>query len=258
MDIKSQANERFSRYAERYVHSHIHADRSNLTRLLEIANPVDEWLVLDIATGGGHTARTFAPYVRQIVAADLSQSMLNAAHHNLTQVGITNVTFLRSDAEQLPLPNRLFNLVTCRHAAHHFPDVFTFVQECARILSPGGSLLVLDHLVPEDEAAARYLNAYETYRDPAHHRVYSEAQWRGMLLDADMTVEHVEVIRQRANLIDWAERQDCPSDVIARLQVLLAQAPRIAKDWLRPSCVGTPDAEFDHVFIAIMGRVKPD
>jgi ubiquinone/menaquinone biosynthesis C-methylase UbiE len=54
----------------------------------------------------------------------------------------------------MPLDDASFDLVTCRIAPHHFDDVAAFVHEAARVLKPGGMLLVQDHLMPEDATTA--------------------------------------------------------------------------------------------------------
>jgi ubiquinone/menaquinone biosynthesis C-methylase UbiE len=253
-DAKSLSQQRFSRYAERYVQSAGHAQGSDLTRLLELGQPQSHELVMDIATGGGHTALTFAPHVRHVVAADLSQSMLEAArNHHLAQNAL-NLTYINTDAERLAFASNTFDLMTCRIAPHHFPDIFRFVLECARVLKPGGRLLIQDQTVPEHERAARYIDAFERLRDPSHHRIYSEVEWRGTYLDAGLTVDHTELVWKQAQLVPWAEVQDCSPDMIDRLQILLAQAPDAVRDWLKPTCVGTPDAEFLHGYVLILGR----
>ena len=56
LDSKSLSQERYSRLAERYVHSDTHAKGEDLERLFAIGAPQPNWCALDIATGGGHTA----------------------------------------------------------------------------------------------------------------------------------------------------------------------------------------------------------
>ena len=75
-DSKSLSQERFGKFAEDYVTSQSHASGYDLDRLVEIANPQADWLMLDIATGGGHTALKFAPHVRQVIATDITPKML--------------------------------------------------------------------------------------------------------------------------------------------------------------------------------------
>jgi len=75
-EYKQLSQERFGRYAQGYVASQTHAAAQELAALIEMADPQPDWLVLDIATGGGHTALAFAPHVQKVIAADLTRKML--------------------------------------------------------------------------------------------------------------------------------------------------------------------------------------
>jgi ubiquinone/menaquinone biosynthesis C-methylase UbiE len=256
-EVKAQAQERFGQFAQGYVESKGHAGGDDLERLVEIAQPQSDWLVLDVATGGGHTALKFAPLVKHVIALDLTPKMLEAAGKFIRSKGVTNVEFRVGDAEQLSFDANTFDLVTCRIAPHHFPDCWRFVQEAARVLKPGGRLVVEDNTVPDDERAARYVDAFERLRDPSHHRMYAGYEWQGMFLDAGLKVEPPELVhRSGANLVDWASRQGQDNDVIERLQVMLMQAPEAARTWLNPHAVGTTDATFDHTYVIMVGT-KP-
>ena len=250
-DSKSLSQDRFGQFAEAYVTSKSHATGKGLDRLLEIANPRPGWLVLDIATGGGHTALRFAPQVGRVVASDLTPRMLENAREFIDR---ENVRYVASDAENLGFANHTFDLVTCRIAPHHFPDCFRFVQECARVVKPGGSVLVQDHVTPEDDRAARYVDAFERLRDPSHHRAFAAYEWQGMFLDAGLSVKHVELIsKPTGGFAKWAERQHCTPETIQKLQIMMAQAPQAVAEFMRPRQVRTPEADFDHNYILILG-----
>lgn len=254
-DVKAQSQKRFGDYAERYVTSKVHAEGEDLNRLLSMAAPQSHWRVLDVATGGGHTALKFAPHVAHVVASDLTPRMLHAARRFIKGQGVNNVSYAAADSENLPFVDNCFDAVTCRIAPHHFPDCFRFVQECARVIRPGGIFLVEDHAHPEFDAAARYIDSFEKLRDPSHNRAYAEYEWRGMFLDAGLSVEQAEIFtKEGGKLLPWAERQSCTPEVIERLQVMLVQVPAEVAAWLRPRYAGTPDAQFDHNYILIMGR----
>ncbi len=255
-DPKAHSQQRFSQFARGYVTSDTHSQGFDLDRLLELAQPQPEWHVLDVATGGGHTALKFAPHVKRVVASDYAPTMLAEARAFIESKGVTNVEFAEADAENLPFEDAQFDLVTCRIAAHHFPDPYRFVVESARVLKPGGRLIVQDHLLPDDDRAAAYIESFERLRDPSHHRAFNRYEWQGMFLDAGLTVEHWEQLNRSAKMLPWAERQGCSPEVIEHLHVMMVQAPQAVAEFYNMRCVGTADSEFDHVYIMIVGQ-KP-
>lgn len=254
-DVKAHAQQRFGQFAQGYVESKVHSSGGDLNRLVELAQPQSDWLVLDVATGGGHTALKFAPLVGQVVALDLTPKMLAAASDFIRGKDVENVAFSAGDAERIPFATNSFDLVTCRIAPHHFPDCWQFVQEVARVLKPGGKFILQDNTVPDDERAARYVDAFERLRDPSHHRMYAGYEWQGMFLDSSLTVDVLELAHKPdANLIEWANTQGQTAEVIERLHVMLVQAPDAARAWMNPHAAGTSDATFDHHYVVIVGH----
>jgi ubiquinone/menaquinone biosynthesis C-methylase UbiE len=247
------SQQRFGQYAENYVTSVPHAQGADLDRLLELAEPQADWVMLDVATGGGHTALKFAPHVAHVTASDVTPAMLEAAEMYLTSKGLDNVTFKHADAEAMPFDAASFDLVTCRIAPHHFDDAARFVHEAARVLKPGGMLLVQDHLVPEDRRAARYIEAFEKLRDPSHNRAFTEGEWRAMFVDAGLTVTHVEGVTKELIFETWTERQGVTENTKACLIVVLEEAPAAVLDWLQPRAWGTSDAAFQYRYVIIRG-----
>src|SRR5258708_37256558 len=101
-DTKNLVKQQYGAHAEGYVTSKVHAQGESLKRLVELVQPQNDWRVLDVSTGGGHTALAFAPFVREMVASDLTPEMLAAAEKFILDKGVTNVTFKIADAENLP------------------------------------------------------------------------------------------------------------------------------------------------------------
>ncbi len=255
-ESKALSQERFAQFADGYVTSQSHAKGYDLDRLVEIARPEADWLVLDIATGGGHTALKFAPIVKNVVATDLTPKMLSAAEIFIIEQGVNNIEFRLADGENLPFVEPIFDLVTCRIAPHHFPDCARFIREGSRVLKPGGMLLVQDHVLPEDETAARYVDSFERLRDPSHHRAFSHTEWVGMFEQAGFRVKHTEEILKRHQLIPWAERQGCSLEIFEQLGRMLDEAPPLVVEWLQVEKLGTPDASFVNHHILIAGCKK--
>jgi ubiquinone/menaquinone biosynthesis C-methylase UbiE len=229
---KSLSRERFAEHAAAYVTSEAHSGGDDLDAVVRLADPHPEWVALDVATGGGHTAIAVAPLVAGMVALDLTPEMLDAARGLATERGVAGIEFMLGDAEALPFPDASFDLVTCRIAAHHFPDVQAFANEVARVLRPGGRLVLQDMVVPDNAAAATFVNMFERLRDPSHNRSLAEVAWREVLRRAGLSVEAAEQFDKRLNLEHWSARQGCSSETVARLRELLADAGETASAWM--------------------------
>jgi SAM-dependent methyltransferase len=235
-DAKTLSQQQFGAHAAGYVTSSAHREGYSLDRLIEMAAPEPSKRALDIATGGGHTALALARGGAWTVAGDLTLPMLHAARQHITgQQPVGSVHFAQLDAEDLPFPANTFEIVTCRIAPHHFPDVPEFVRECARVTKPGGVVAVVDQLSPGEPKAARYVNAFERLRDPSHAWAYNEIEWRGFFAGAGLEIAHFEDFDTRHDLTPWAERMGNDPATITRLWAMLAQAPEPVAAWMKPT-----------------------
>jgi ubiquinone/menaquinone biosynthesis C-methylase UbiE len=238
--------QQFGANAAAYTTSAVHARGASLQHLLELTQPQSDWRVLDVATGAGHTALTFAPFVAHVLATDITPEMLVEGERLAATRNITNVTFAIADAESLPYEDGRFHLVTCRIAPHHFSDVAAFLHESARVLRPGGLLAVVDNIVPgsrlrgkkadRQREAGEYVNTFEKLRDPSHGRCLSLDEWIDLISEAGLRVEHQETLWKQIPIEQWAARH--PADVRARLKAMLLQAPAAAAQFLAPQREG--------------------
>jgi SAM-dependent methyltransferase len=187
-----------------------------------------DWRVLDVATAAGHTAYAFAPHVAHVTATDITPEMIPVAAKLAAERGLTNVTLETADAEALPYADGTFDLVTCRIAPHHFPHIDKFVAESVRVLRPGGILAVVDNVVPNDDVASTYINAFEKLRDPSHGRALSVDEWLAAFAAAGLTVFHHEVAPKSMEFTPWAERMGATPETIAELRRQLEEAPPTA------------------------------
>ena len=233
-DLHDLVKRQFGLNAERYVSSTDHSKGESLDRMLELVDPKQDWRVLDIATGGGHTALAFSTRVSEVVATDLTQEMLDAAERFIRGKGVTNVRFSEADACSLPFQDAEFDLVTCRVAPHHFADCALFVREMARVLKPGGVAAMIDNLVPEDLPTADYINDFEKFRDPSHVRAYTATAWLRFFQDADFRIEATETFRKARDFEAWAGLQTVGDSVKAELRRRLETAPPGAAEALSP------------------------
>jgi SAM-dependent methyltransferase len=238
---KQLIREQFGANAAAYVASPTHAQGASLARMVELTAPQPGWRVLDVATAAGHTALAFAPHVAAVVGLDLTPQMLPLAAKLAVERGVTDIAFTVGDVEDLPFGGA-FDLVTCRIAPHHFPDVSRFIAEAARVLRPGGLLAVVDNVVPGSQLrgkradrqrqAGAYVNAFEKLRDPSHGRCLSYEEWGDALTAAGLALEAAETLDKRLTFETWATRHT--PEMQTRLRVMLLRAPAAAAEFLDP------------------------
>ncbi|RXI96484.1 SAM-dependent methyltransferase [Anaerobacillus alkaliphilus] len=191
-NIKNKVKSVFGKNAEEYVSSESHAKGDDLPLLIEWLQPKSTWVVLDVATGGGHVAKTLAPHVSTVFSTDLTEEMLaNTAKHLKTQ--FQNIFYVIADAESLPFLEGTFDVVTCRIAPHHFPSPASFIKEVSRVLKPSGRFVLIDNVAPENPRFDVFMNTVEKLRDESHVRCQTTEEWRELF-----TQNNLEVIQELA------------------------------------------------------------
>ncbi len=228
----SLVQKKFGAAAADYAASAVHAKGESLARLVELVAPQAHWRALDVATGAGHTALALAPHVAHVVASDITGEMLAEAAKLAGKRGLANVETAHADAAALPFSDESFDLVTCRLAAHHFPDPAAFVANSWRVLKPGGSFALVDNISPDEQETAMAYNAYEKLRDPSHGRCLSVTEWSSLLQRAGFIDVRAERMDQDIAFAPWTERMRCDATTVAHLKSMLVE-PRLAA-YLRP------------------------
>ena len=252
---KAQVQEYFARTAESYVASFSHRTGGDLQRLIELGEWNSQQLALDIATGGGHTALAVAPHVSRIVVTDLTPRMLEKAREFLLAQGVTNAEFQVADAEQLPFAGASFDRVTCRIAAHHFPNVAQSVKEVARVLKRGGLYLLIDCMAPDDQEFDAFDNTVEKWRDPSHGRSCTPEEWCEFFMQAGLLVENIEFFCKTHEYDDWTTRSRMPANEKARLaRFILESSPHIQSYFEVVQRASGQLDSFTNDFILLKGR----
>jgi ubiquinone/menaquinone biosynthesis C-methylase UbiE len=231
---RSLVQEQFGANAAHYVTSRPHAKGASLQRLLELVEPQADWRVLDVATAAGHTAFAFAPHVAQVWATDITEEMLKIAAEQAAERGFNNVKVEYAEAGSLPYEDGRFDLVTCRIAPHHFPDIAAFIGESRRVLRPGGLLAVVDNVVPVG-LGGDYVNAFEKFRDPSHGRCLALEEWLDGFSAAGLELAHYETLDKQIQFESWASRHD--ADMQRYLKAVLFGAPVEAAAFFQPQTI---------------------
>ena len=110
----------------------------------------DRWEVGDLGCGTGQVALSLAPFVSRVVAVDESPEMLEAAWRRLG--GVSNVEVRRGELEALPLSAGSLDAVVLMLVLPYLAEPAAVLDEVARVLRPGGRLLVADMMAHDREA----------------------------------------------------------------------------------------------------------
>ena len=150
------------------------------TRALVGLMPAD-WTVADLGCGTGAMLATLAPHVGRVIGVDASEEMLGAARARLT--GVANVELRRGSLESLPIDAGSVDAATMMLVLHHLPSPGAAIAEAARILKPGGRLLIVD-MAPHD---------HEEYRRQMGHvwLGFSEEQVKRLLTQSGLSAPRV-------------------------------------------------------------------
>jgi hypothetical protein len=155
---------------------------------------------LDVATGGGHTARALREAGIRVTTLDPAPGM---------QPDVI------ARAEDIPFADESFDLVVTRIAPHHFDEVGTAVGELARVSR--ALVVVEDTLFVSEE-----VEQAERLRDPTHVRSYTEAEWRTLLEQAGLEIEAVETVEKRRPVDAWLARAGCEGSEAERVRDILS------------------------------------
>jgi SAM-dependent methyltransferase len=144
--------------------------------------------VLDVGSGDGAAATSLAPHCRSLTCVDTVPRLIEAARERLAR--FPNVTALVADVHALPFADASFDAVLMFHTLTYAEQPARALEECSRVLRPGGRLVLLclnQHR--QHEVTARY---------GERHPGFSPRAVRGLLSAAGLEVRTSEIATREA------------------------------------------------------------
>jgi ArsR family transcriptional regulator len=182
--------------ANRYFASHasvwdqirsLHVAESEVERAIDRAlgnRPLGR--LVDIGTGTGRMIELFAPRSAQAIGIDRSSEMLRLARVKLEAAGIFP-SLRQGDMYALPLADGTADNIIIHQVLHYAHSPAAAISEAARVLSPGGSLLVVDFAAHDRE---------ELRATDAHIRLgFDDDVMSGWFAAAGLELDHVEHLK---------------------------------------------------------------
>ena len=200
----------FTRQAENFETKAMSFSKQEyLEHTVSCANPKKTDTVLEVAAGTCVCGRSLAPFVQTVTCLDMTAAMLAVGKDMAEKEGFCNMNFVQGDAERLPFLDDGFDIVISRLAFHHFANPKRCFSEMARVLKPGGKLVVID-MEAAEEALRATEDEIETMRDPSHMRNLSRNDFAGLFENYHLTITAADCTEIPVSLTAWlALTQTC-------------------------------------------------
>jgi ubiquinone/menaquinone biosynthesis C-methylase UbiE len=214
----SSLTDRFARTAGRVAARQDSRAARLAEEVRDFARPSGKERALDVGTGAGALALALAPFVREVVGLDPVPELLELARERAAP----NSEFVVGDGTALPFPDGDFDLSGTHRTLHHVACPDRIVAELARVTQPGGHVLVVDQLAPDDAAEAAVLHEFETVRDPSHARLLTDAELRELFAANRLALVRERQEEEPRELAAYLDLADCDGDRRVRAEALAA------------------------------------
>jgi ubiquinone/menaquinone biosynthesis C-methylase UbiE len=220
---KALVRHEFTQQAHTYAANPSISDHARLVRLVQAIHPKPDALVLDVATGPGYVALTFAEAGCDVIGIDLTEAPLAIAEQLRQARGLTNVRFQLGDAEHLPFAEQEFDIVVSRFALHHCEDPQHVLTEMARVCRVQGMIVIEDLVVSEHPARAAYQNRFEQLRDPSHTRALPISEFLALFTTSGLEVEQLYTDHLTPSVEQWLTNAHTPDDQAKQVRTMIEQ-----------------------------------
>jgi ArsR family transcriptional regulator len=153
--------------------------------LLRLLPPM---IIVDMGAGEGAFSLLLAQRAKQVIAVDASEKMIEVGREQAARHGVGNIEFRQGDMEEVPIESASADLVFFSQSLHHALHPERAIQEAARILRPGGRIVILDLL------KHRFEEARELYAD--EWLGFSESEMETMLSRAGFSDTQISVVHK--------------------------------------------------------------
>jgi SAM-dependent methyltransferase len=221
----------FTHQADAFARSPVMTAAATLGSVVEMV-PADSggrWL--ETACGPGIVSRGVAARVGSVHGVDLTPAMVEKAGAEAAAAGLGNIEFSVGDATALEFEDDSFDGAVNRFSLHHIPVPQRVLAEMARVVRPGGYVVLADHLADADGDAAAWHQEIERLRDPSHWACLTRERLLTAGAAAGLALDEEQVIPLDLDFGEWLGRGSGGPGAAALIERLLTAAPESAESF---------------------------
>lgn len=166
--------------------------------------------LLDAGCGPGVVLAAVGADFAEVYGLDLTPAMLERATLACREADLVGAELQVGSMLAMPFDDGHFDAVVTRLTLHHLEAPGDALREMARVLRPGGTLVIADLLGCKDPAEAALQDALEILRDPSHVRLLPEAEMRDLLAGAGLNEQGCQRLDKRRGFAEWASIVNAP------------------------------------------------
>ncbi len=221
----------FTHQADSFAASPVPSMAETLGPVVELVpvDPAARWL--EAACGPAIVGRAIATRVGSVHGVDLTPAMVEKGRAEAAAAGIDNIELSLGDATALEFEDGSFDGAVTRFSLHHIPAPRQLLEEMARVVRPGGWVVVADHLTDADGDAAAWHEEIERLRDPSHWACLTRERLLAMGAAAGLELDEEQVVPLDLDFGEWLGRGSGGAAAAALIERLLGEAPTSAESF---------------------------
>ncbi|RLZ07914.1 class I SAM-dependent methyltransferase [Acinetobacter sp. 2JN-4] len=244
MSTQHQVNQsQYHNKSNAYLHSLVHAEGAEFKKMQQLIQKYEFKKILDLGCGGGHVSYHIAPYVEEIIAYDLTPSMVELVTTQAKVRGFENIFGQQGAAESLPFSTQRFDCVITRYSAHHWQNVAQAMNEIHRVLEKNGKVIIVDILGNSHPVIDTFFQTIEKIRDPSHVRNYSLQEWMDFAEFSGFRVDVIEKQTLDLEFQSWVERMNTPKHAVQTIRDLQKKASTQTQQYYQVQADGSFTSE---------------
>jgi len=214
--VSDATRERFAATAAKIAALQAERAEALAARVREFVPLSGDERALDAGTGAGALAYALAPLVREVVGVDVVPELLEQARAHAP----ANASFAEGDITKLDFERGSFDLAGTLRTLHHVARPELAVAELARVTRPGGMVLVVDQIAPNDPLTALELDRFERARDPSHTRTLPDVDFRQSFEANSLVLRRAEFVPESRELEPYLDLAGCEGEAREQARAL--------------------------------------